>query len=99
MPAIIVTFVRSIVAVTVLAALANPALAKSSSDTRSSDAGSSEAPKAAEGSSPLCDASELGPNGSWIRIPCQEIDSGTAAKQKTSTRNDGRNENEGEESR
>jgi hypothetical protein len=89
MPAIIVTFIRSSVAVAILAVLANPALAKSSSDT-----GSSDAPRASERSSPLCDASELGPNGSWIRIPCQEIDAGTPAKQKTSTRNDGRNENE-----
>lgn len=79
MPATGMTFLRSAGAVTMLAALANPALAKSSAD----------APKAAEESAPSCDASQLGPNGAWIRIPCQEVDSGTPAKQKTSTRTDG----------
>ena len=79
MRAVIVAFLRPIVALTILAASEHSSLAKSSSD----------APSTSEESAPRCDASQLGPNGSWIRIPCQEVDSGTSAKQKTSTRTDG----------
>jgi hypothetical protein len=78
MRAVIVAFLRSIVAVSILAASEYSSLAKSSSD----------APNTSEEFAPRCDASQLGPNGSWIRIPCQEVDSGTPAKQKTSTRTD-----------
>jgi hypothetical protein len=72
---------NAIAAFTMLAA---PSLAKSADVTKADE----------KPASPPCDASQQDPGGSWIPIPCREIDSGAQmnagapAKQKTSTRND-----------
>jgi hypothetical protein len=75
--------VRTILAIVIgaiaaLNILAEPSLAKSCDVARAGE----------KPASPACDASQQDPGWSWIPIPCQEVDSGAQAKQKTSTRND-----------
>jgi hypothetical protein len=66
-------------ALTALALLAGPALARTS-----------ESPKpAGKQASPACSVYQRLPDGSWAQAPCEEINPAVPANQKTSTRSTG----------
>ena len=72
-------------AVAVVAVLAGPSWAKTSEFQKPSDLPRSDN----KPSAPACSVYQRMPDGSWGQAPCEEINSGAPANQKTSTRGTG----------
>jgi hypothetical protein len=76
-------FVKPIVACAIVAVLTLPCQARKS-ETKNSNISGTEAE-----TSSRCNASQIGPDGAWVQVPCRAVGSETSAPPKTSAGNDG----------
>jgi hypothetical protein len=81
---VVAAFVRPIVALAIVAAVTLPSHARKSETKNSNISGTAEAE-----TSSRCNASQIGPDGTWVQVPCREVGGETAAPPKTSAGNDG----------
>ncbi len=81
---VIATFVRPIVALAVMAAVTLPCQARKS-ETKSSNISGA----AATETSSRCTSSQIGPDGTWVQVPCREVGGETSTPPKNAAGSDG----------
>jgi hypothetical protein len=81
---VVAAFMRPIVALAVVVAVTLPSQARKS-EAKNSNISSA----AATETSSRCNASQIGPDGTWVQVPCREVGAETAAPPKAASGSDG----------